>query len=665
MRLLRLRLVNFQGIRTLDLDLKDGRSASIYGDNATGKTTVFNAVTWLLFDKASTGAKNFTPKTKGAEGDLHYLDHSAEATFQTDHGRLITFKKTFKEVYKKKRGSAREEFSGHTVEYWIDGVPTKEKDYTAEITAFCGGDTEKPKMLTIPDYFPEQIPWNVRRQILLDICGDISDEEIIARTPELKELPDFLRMSGTEDRYYSIDDYRKRTTARMTEINQQISSIPSRIDEAQRAIPDTTGLDEASINRMIKALEEKAEKLRDNKAAVANNGTASDLKRQIDELRLKIVEGRAAHKEAYQDATASIDADIHLARRRVTNATHQVEDYDREIGRKVAEKERLDSLRGSLLSDYQRIHSERWDETQETCPTCGQSLPAERIEKLKAQFNERKSQRLEDITARINREASEEASAALAAEIESLKAKRAAAGEEKITAENELDALKKSLPEQIPYECTEECAALNAQIAALNAQIAAVQEKLADEGKSRDEEIARLDREIRQVNDAIREEKDKLMQLTIEENQQRRIGELEKQEKKLSAEYEEAEKGMYLCGLFIKAKVAALTDRINGQFKSVNFRLFQEQLNGGVKEDCEVMIPTADGKMVPYTFANNAARINAGLEIIQTLSSHWGVQMPVFIDNAESITHLAQSDTQVIRLVVSEADKKLRLEVDE
>lgn len=657
MRLLQLSLINFQGIRSLDLDF-NGRSASILGDNATGKTTVFNAITWLLFDKASTGAKNFTPKTKGADGDLHYLDHSAEATFQTDHGRLITFKKTYKEVYKKKRGSAREEFSGHTVDYWIDGVPTKEKDYTAEITAFCGGDTEKPKMLTIPDYFPEQIPWNVRRQILLDICGDISDEDVIARTPELKELPDFLRMSGTEDRYYSIDDYRKRTTARMTEINQQISSIPSRIDEAQRAIPDTTGLDEASINRMIKALEEKVEKLRDDKAAVANIGTASDLKRQIDEFRLKIIEGRAAHKEAYQDATASIDADIHLARRRVTDATHQIEDYDREIGRKVAEKERLDNLRGSLLSDYQHIHSERWDEAQETCPTCGQSLPAERIEKLKAQFNERKSQRLEDITARISREASEEASAALAAEIESLKAKRTAAGEEKIAAENELEALKKSLPEQVPYESTEE-------YAALNAQIAAVQEKLTDEGRSRDEEISRLDREIRQVNDAIREERDKLMQLTMEENQHRRIGELEKQEKKLNAEYEEAEKGLYLCGLFIKAKVAALTDRINGQFKSVNFRLFQEQLNGGVKEDCEVMIPTADGKMVPYTFANNAARINAGLEIIQTLSSHWGVQMPVFIDNAESITHLAQSDTQVIRLVVSEADKKLRLEVDE
>ena len=274
-----------------------------------------------------------------------------------------------------------------------------------------------------------------------------------------------------------------------------------------------------------------------------------------------------------------------------------------------------------------------------------------------AQFNEKKSQRLEGITARMNREASEETIEGLTADIKALEAERETAKADKAKAESTLDTLQKSRPAQLPYEETEE-------YAEFEAQIAEIQSKIDDEGKSKAEEIARLEGEIREVNDAIREERDKLMQLTMEENQLRRINELENQEKRLSKEYEETEKGLHLCGLFVKAKVSALTSRINDQFKSVRFRLFQEQLNGGVKEDCEVMIPTDDGRMVPYTFANNAARINAGLEIIQTLSAHWGVQMPVFIDNAESITHLAQSDTQVIRLVVSEQDKKLRLEVE-
>ena len=167
------------------------------------------------------------------------------------------------------------------------------------------------------------------------------------------------------------------------------------------------------------------------------------------------------------------------------------------------------------------------------------------------------------------------------------------------------------------------------------------------------------------MDGAIRDERDKQMQLTMAENQHRRIAELEKQEKRLGGEFEELEKGLYLCDLFTKKKVSALTERINGKFKRVRFRLFIEQLNGGLKEDCEVMIPRDDGTLVPYTFANNAARINAGLEIINTLAEHWNIRMPVFIDNAESVTHLENSDTQIIRLVVSEADKKLRLEVDE
>ena len=113
MKIIQLNLNNFQGIRALTLDL-DGKSASIYGDNATGKTTVYNAITWLLFDKSSTGAKGFTPKTRGADGELHNLEHSAEALIATEDCGKFRLKKVFREVYKKKNGSMTAEFSGHT-----------------------------------------------------------------------------------------------------------------------------------------------------------------------------------------------------------------------------------------------------------------------------------------------------------------------------------------------------------------------------------------------------------------------------------------------------------------------------------------------------------------------------------------------------------------------
>ena len=659
MKLYRLTLSNFQGIKSLSFDFPEGRSASIYGDNATGKTTCYNALTWLLFDKASTAAKNFTPKTKGPDGDLHHLDHSAEAVFVTDTGRQITLKKTYHESYKKKRGSAMEEFDGHTVEYEVDGVPVKEKEFTATVIGFCGGDTEKPKMLTMPDYFPEQLSWDTRRKILLEICGDISDDEIIAANDDLKELKDFLRMNGTAEQYYTTDEYKKVAAARRGEINKQLTEIPARIDEAEKAIPDTTGLDAEEIEQNIASLQRKRDNLAAEKAEAAAGGTAAaTLRTQIADIRTKLAEGKAAHTKAQNDQNADIDADILLAKREVSEARRAAEDIRTDIDRAEAKKKRLEATREQLLEAYHEISATRWDEGQEICPTCHQQLPAEQIEKMREDFNLRKSQRLEEINKRGKTEASKTAIAELEAHIGDLRKKATEADEVRKTAEAKVEALAGRRVEPTTYETTEEYATLTAQIADLEA-------KIEDEGKCTSEAVATVEAKIKAVDGAIRDERDKQMQLTMAENQHRRIAELEKQEKRLGGEFEELEKGLYLCDLFTKKKVSALTERINGKFKRVRFRLFIEQLNGGLKEDCEVMIPRDDGTLVPYTFANNAARINAGLEIINTLAEHWNIRMPVFIDNAESVTHLENSDTQIIRLVVCEADKKLRLEVDE
>ena len=658
MKLYRLTLNNFQGIKSLSFEFPEGRSASIYGDNATGKTTVYNALTWLLFDKASTAAKNFTPKTKGPDGDMHHLDHSSEAVFMTDTGRQITLKKTYHESYKKKCGSATEEFDGHTVEYEVDGVPVKEKEFTATVIGFCGGDTEKPKMLTMPDYFPEQLSWDTRRKILLEICGDISDDEIIAANDDLKELKDFLRMNGTTEQYYTTDEYKKVAAARRSEINKQLTEIPARIDEAEKAIPDTTGLNAEEIEQNIASLQKKRDSLAAEKAEAAAGGTASaTLRTQIADIRTKMAEGKAAHAKAQNDQNSDIDADILLAKREANERRREAEDARIDIRRRESEAERLETLRSKLLGDYKDISGEVWDESKSVCPTCHQQLPADQIERMREEFNLRKSQRLEEINKRGKTEASKTAIAELRAQIADLQTKAEAAEAMQKAAEAKAEELAGKRITPTPYEATDEYATLTAQIADIEA-------KIADEGKCTAEAVAAVEAKIRAVDEAIREERDKQMQLTMAENQNRRIGELEKQEKRLGGEFEELEKGLYLCDLFTKKKVSALTERINGKFKSVRFRLFVEQLNGGLKEDCEVMIPRADGTLVPYTFANNAARINAGLEIINTLAEHWGIRMPVFIDNAESVTHLTSTDTQIVRLVVSEADKKLRLEVD-
>jgi DNA repair exonuclease SbcCD ATPase subunit len=657
MKLLTLKLENFQGLKAEEFNF-NGHSASIYGDNATGKTTVFNAITWLLFGKASTGAKNFTPKTKGPDGDLHYLDHAAEATFKLQDGRVITLRKVFHEVYKKKRGSATEEFDGHTIDFYIDGVPTKEKEYEATMLSLCGGSVEKMKMLTMPNYFPEEMSWDARRKILLEICGDVSDEDVINSTSELKDLPKFLLKPGTTNQYYDVDEYKKIASAKKSEINKQLQEIPGRIDEARRAIPDITGLDPKAIDQKIQELNKQKSELEMEKAqALSGDLTTMAIRKQISEANTRLAEARAAYAAKTSSLNEGTYAAINSLKRDQITVTNRIQDAKADLERTQRTIERLKSHRESLINDYMAIQKETWDESKETCPTCHRPLPEEEIQKLREAFNLQKSRRLEQINLQGQRECSKEMITELEEKANTLREQ--IKKDEQLIEDYELQlkALQSQLKTPAPFESTEEYAQIMAEIAKLREE---------ENNKSGQMEAiaAKYTEQIQALNEQIREQEQLKTKIFIAESQKERIAELAAKEKELSKQYEELERGIYLCEVFTKTKVSLLDDKINSKFKSVRFRLFQEQLNGGIKDDCEVMIPTEDGRMVPFTFANNAARINAGLEIIDTLSKHWNLAMPVFIDNAESVTRLLKMDTQVIRLVVSEPDKKLRLEVD-
>lgn len=656
MKILTLQLENFQGIKAGTFSF-GGQSASIYGDNATGKTTVFNAVTWLLFDRPSTGAKNYTPKTKGQDGDLHFLDHAATARFSMEDGRIITLRKVYHENYKKKRGAATEEFDGHSVDFYIDGVPVKEKEYTATLMAFCGG-AEKMKMLTMPHYFAEDMPWDARRKILLEICGDVTDQEVIGSNIELAELPSYLLMPGTKEQHYTVEEYKKIAAAQKSDINKQLAGIPNRIDEAKRAMPETDGLNAEEIDSRLAALSAERDALTEKKATIIVGTSATiEAKKATAEAIAKLAEARATYMTRAAQANEGTIAAIGDLQRKISAARAREDEARAEAARRKMNAERMANRRKELLDDYSAIQAETWDESQAICPTCRRELPAEKVEEMRQAFNMHKSARLQ----RINEQGQNEASKTKidterkASKEQEQAAKDAAA--ERADLQQQLDTLNAKVKQPEPFEGTEEYATLAALVAECKA-------KEADAGKCTNEAVKAINEQMDSLTDQARALQQKKMLLAQAETQRKRIGELKTQEKALSAQYEELEKGIYLCDQFTKAKVRMLTDRINGKFKSVRFRLFLEQQNGGIKDDCEVMIPTDAGRMVPYTFANNAARINAGLEIIEALSKHWGLEMPVFIDNAESVTHLANLNTQIIRLVVSEADAVLRLETE-
>ena len=139
-----------------------------------------------------------------------------------------------------------------------------------------------------------------------------------------------------------------------------------------------------------------------------------------------------------------------------------------------------------------------------------------------------------------------------------------------------------------------------------------------------------------------------------------RTEELQAEERKLAAEFEELEQQLYLTEEFVRTKVRMLEDKINSKFKLARFKLFNTLVNGGIEECCET---TFQG--VPYSNLNNGARLNIGLDIINTLADHYGFAPPVWLDNAEGVTNILPTKGQQIRLIVSAQDKKLRVELAE
>jgi AAA15 family ATPase/GTPase len=230
MRVKKMRLENFSGIRELELDF-NCTNADLYGANASGKSTICNAFTWLMFGKSYEDDKSYTPKSISGGEEAHHLDHSAECEIEID-GEVVAFRKVYHEIYKKSRGKSEEVFSGHTTDYYINGVPKSEKEYLRYWESVFE-NAEIPKLLSKPFYFAETLHWEKRRGILLDICGNIADSVIMETDAELKALPALVGK-------LSVDEYKKTVKATITDINRNLQTLPARIDEARKAIPDTS-----------------------------------------------------------------------------------------------------------------------------------------------------------------------------------------------------------------------------------------------------------------------------------------------------------------------------------------------------------------------------------------------------------------------------------------
>lgn len=629
-----LHMENFKGIKDLTIDFSS--KTIIKGQNATGKTTVFDAVMWLLFDKNSTGDTKFQVRPLDATGNrVDNVEILVRGVFDID-GKEIPIEKLQKQKWVKKRGAEVAELQGNENYFKYNLEPKSEKEYKECISGLI--DEDVFRMITNPQEFVSK-KWKDQREMLMKLVSDVSDAEVIASNEKFASL-------AVDIESHDINGLNAICLDALKRLKKEQGEIPARIDEVSRQKVDIDVVEKesqrnslndemAEIEKQIEEQTSRSEqfsKLSDEQMKYQKE--ANDiLQQEIDKLRTK--------RNEIQKMQDDAQADFQKAHRELSSKMDAIADYEKLIGN-YADK------RNSLYTRYDDVAAKVFDETNTICETCGQPLPAETMEERRKLFDDSKARELENI-----RTSGKECNSKID-DYEKLKE----------VEQKEIDRLKAVKIEKngIITKCMEQLKSvqdspdltnnqeyntliakaqyIDLQIRSMDNSLTYVQQlKIKRNGLN--EELSIVEKEIAKVeaNKAVEE----------------RIKELQAKQKELGQQVADMEKKQFLIEEVIRAKCDLLASHVNEKFALVNFNLFDIQINGGLKETCECTV-----KGVPFSELNNGHKIVAGLDIINTLSTLYGSVAPIFIDNAESINdfNIPDMSAQMILLTVSE-DKEL------
>ena len=634
----RLSLENFKCHRNLALDFEGG-NASIYGNNATGKTSIYDALTWLLFGKDShgNGEKNIEIKPLGENGEVR--DHNAITAVEAVllvNGEETTLRRTYQEVWTTKRGRGEATYDGNTSEYYIDGVPVKKYAFTEAVDALVSEDTFR--MLTSVSHFAEGISWQERREVLFRVANVLSDREIMMTDEKFFPLLDGMGK-------LSVDDYKKKLLAEKRGFVGAKTEIPARISECQKTIEDVEGMDFDAARAKIATLSAEKAAFESELLSIERNTAAEGKRMEIREVQLELFALENENKE-YRTQQLLGKPDTAAMRRNLARLQAQHAAKMRTLDAEKTYVAQLDNDIASARERWITVNGETF--SGGSCPTCGQALPAAQLKAAADAFAAHKAQRLREIeqTANANKEA------------------RAAAWERIASAESEIADLESEVTKESGVITdaenhvvavtdmpgySEKREVIQRRIDALNGELADI---MTDSTSAR----SKLLGQISEIKQEIESWSVYLGKESLLEYSRKRVEELQEDARNAAAKLDAIEEMLFLIDEYSRYKTQFVEDSINGMFRIARFRLFREQANGGVEDRCDA---TYEG--IPHINLNSGAKINVGIDIINTLSLAYGVTVPLFVDNAESVTALESCVGQVIRLVVSENDKELRV----
>ena len=636
-------LVNFKGVRNLEVVFTDQRTI-ISGDNGTGKTTIFDAFTWLLFGKDSTGRSdsNFNIKTIDplTKKPILHLEHSVTGVISVD-GKEMKLQRNYVEKWVKPRGTTEETLKNHETEFYLNDVKlATKKEYESEVAAILTEDIFR--MITNPFYFIS-LKVDAQKELLFDMAGGISDDEVAAIKPEYIEL--LAQLSGR-----SLSQFSKEVAAKKKACNDVLAVIPSQIDTARRLMPESEDWEalEIELQKKKQRLTEIDNQITDkSKINEQENQRKLEIQRTIGDKRMSLV-----NRQNEIRASAGAERNEVMMKLKDLEYNHKSETRDLELNRSSlsnceSEIQRIEDTLSVLRNEYRKINAEtiQYPEGAFVCPTCKRQLEVDDIEakqnELLANFNQNKAKRLKE-----NKDKGfslVELKKKKEAERDSIISKIKESEDRIVLIEREIEVQKANMPEvpdvdaMIKNDPT--CISLNNEIADLNNQLNI---------ESKPVDVSELRFAKSSLDDHIQELYKRLAKRDQIERAKKEIEELEEKRIQNNQAKADLEKWEFTVMSFQKDKDAKLIEKINSMFEVVSFSFVTEQLNGGEKLTC---VCTVNG--TPYPDVNTAGKVNAGLDIINAICKYKGVSAPIFIDNSESVNKIIPTISQVINLVVS------------
>ena len=658
-------LTNFKGLRNEKISFE--KNTDIFGANGTGKTTIMDAFLWLLFGKDSTDRKDFEIKTLDKNNVvIPKIEHEVAATITVNDIEIV-ISRILKENWVKKRGSETTEFSGNVTEYYWNGVPMQQKEFQLRVSEIL--DETIFKMITNPLAF-NAMKWQDRRNILVAMAP-ITEEEIANGNDAFEKLLNDAKA------YKTIEEYKKMITASIKKAKDDIKAIPTRIDEVSKSKPEA--FDFVKLSVTLEQKESDLSKIDDQitdstKAFDGKLQAINEKKTKANALKSEIEIIKTNTQTAIENSLKPDTSTLDNLKRNLETKKGELSSYENGVntlGTKVNSiNGQIESIDGKLVALRTEWAAENakeltFNDNDFHCPTCKREFEAGDLESKKTllveNFKNNKNYRLSEINfrgANLNIEKT-----ALETELKGLN-ERIENGKKSIeTFKTEIKTIEGSIEAEVSKTtstATIDKDSLVRESLIKNSDYQAKLHELATL-ETTIEEVPTVDNsELKAKRATLVQEIDTIKSQLRNEDQikavDKRVADLEKEESELAQQIANVEKTQFVIEKFNKIRIDTMEAKINEKFKFVNFRMFQILINGGESECCDALI---DG--VPFSDANTASKINAGLDIINTLCEFYQVTAPIFIDNRESIINVIDIESQLINLIVSEKDEKLRV----